>query len=72
MTVLWNYKLHLPPGHIGLLVSRVQRQPWPKYYYNKISEPSGISFWFMPLGAARLIAKGEESFKWIMQEGENM
>lgn len=69
VTVLWNYKLHLPPGHVGLLVSRA---PHGLRIITKISEPSEISFWFMPLGPARLIANGEESFKWITQEGDYM
>lgn len=69
VTVLWNYKLHLPAGHAGHLVSRDHHA---LNIITKVFEPSGISFWFIPLGPARLIAKDEGSFKWIMQEGENM
>ena len=69
VTVLWNFKLHLPPGHAGFLVSRDHHG---LSIIIKISVPSGVSFWFIPLGPARLIAEDEKSFKWIMQEGENM
>lgn len=66
VTILRNIKLHLPPGHVEF--SRDHHDP---SIITKISKPSGIIVWVILLGPAKLIVKGKERCKWIMQEEEN-